>query len=159
MLSKKEMELLCHMRANARQRLTSISRTMQTPVSTLFDKLRIQERKYIKKYTTLIDFDKLGFNTVAKIVLKVKKEDRDAVRDYLIKHQNVNSFLKINNGYDFMAEVVFRHIKELEDFIENLERKFSIKSNQVYYIIDDIKRECFMDSPMALDLLGEPVVW
>jgi hypothetical protein len=49
-----------------------------------------------------------------------------------------------------MIEGIFKHIKDLEDFMEILEEKFPIKSKQVFYIIDDIKREEFMADPLFL---------
>jgi len=53
----------------------------------------------------------------------------------------VNNIFKINNGYDFMVEGVFRFLQDFEDFSEDLEEKFSIKEKQMYYIIEDVKRE------------------
>jgi len=51
-----------------------------------------------------------------------------------------------------MMEGIFKHIKDLEDFMENLEGRFPIKSKQVFYIIEDIKREGFMADPVLFDL-------
>jgi len=80
----------------------------------------------------------------------VKKEDRNTVREFLTKHSSVNSAFKINNGYDFSVEAIFRNIREVEDFIELLEEKFSIKSKQVFYIIDDLKKEEFLSNPAII---------
>ena len=63
------------------------------------------------------------------------------------------SIFRINNGFDFIVEAVFKNINELENFIESLEDKFKIKSKNVYYIIDEIKREKFMTDPRVVDLL------
>ena len=35
-----------------------------------------------------------------------------------------------------------------------MEEKFDIKSKEVYYVIDDIKREAFMSDPNVVDLLN-----
>jgi len=40
-----------------------------------------------------------------------------------------------------MVEGVFRFLQDFEDFSEDLEEKFSIKEKQMYYIIEDVKRE------------------
>ena len=72
------------------------------------------------------------------------KEERDEIRTYLANRDCINSVFKINNGYDFLIEGVFKDIREVEDFIETIEDKFKIKSKQVYYIVDEIKREGFM---------------
>jgi hypothetical protein len=60
---------------------------------------------------------------------------------------------KINNGFDFLLEVVFRDISEMEDFLETVDERFKLKAKQVYYIIDDIVRENFMTQPEMIGVL------
>ncbi len=152
MIKKKDLIVISYLRQNARETLTRLSRKTHIPVSTIYDKLKLHEHELITKYTSLLDFSKLGFNTRANIILKVDRNKRDEVRDYLMKHQNINSVCKINNG-DFMIDVIFKHIKGMEDFIENMEHRFDIKDRQVYYVIDDIKRESFMNDPAVLEII------
>ena len=75
---------------------------------------------------------------------------REELRKYLNKHQNVNSLYKINSGYDFLIELVFKNIKELEDFMENIRDRFKIIEDNVFYILEDIKREDFMNDENIL---------
>lgn len=143
-MDKKDIVFLTHLRNNARETLTKISKKTHIPISTLYDRLRMHEGSLITKHTTLIDFTKLGYLCKANITIKVDIEDRDAVRTYLLSQNNVNSLYKINNGYDFLIEGVFKHVKEMEDFMEALERKHKVLDKNVYYIIEDLKREAFM---------------
>ncbi len=154
MLDKKELVIMSMLRQNSRETLTKMSRLSQIPVSTIYDKIKMHENGIIKRHTCILDFSKLGFNTRANICLKVNKENRDELRDYLLKNQNINSVYKINNGFDYLIEAVFKHIKDLEDFLEMLDEKFKLKGRQVFYIIDDIKRESFMADPQVVELVG-----
>ena len=142
-LTKNEMQIIIALRKNARESLTKISRKTGIPVSTIFDK--IKENPLITKSTCLLDFNQIGFNTRAKVTIKVERETREELRKYLNKHQNVNSLYKINSGYDFLIELVFRNIKELEDFMENIRDKFKVIEDNVFYILEDIKKEDFMN--------------
>ena len=153
MMKKNDWELIACLRKNGRETLTRISKKTNVPISTLYDKLRSEKMNIITKHTCLLNFTQIGFNTRAKISLKVDKESRDLVKDFLIKDFNVNSLYKINNGYDFMVEVVFKDLKDLEDFIERLEERFRILEYKVYYIIDDLKREAFLSSPEHIKLV------
>jgi len=154
MVDKKDLIVISYLRQNARETLTRLSKKTHIPVSTIYDKIKTNENDLIVKYTSLLDFSKIGFNTRANLMLKVKREKRDELKDYLMKHQNINSLFKVNNGFDFMVDVVFKHIKDMEDFIEVIDQKFSIIDKQVYYIVDDIKRESFMDNPNVLEIIG-----
>jgi DNA-binding Lrp family transcriptional regulator len=129
-----------------------MSKDIHMPISSIYDHIKEQEACLIQKHTTLIDFSKLGFNARANILLKVPKEQRQNIAEYLVKCQQINTAYKINSGWDFMLEGVFRDMKELEIFLENMEEKFKIKAKEVYYIIDDIKREEFLADPELIDI-------
>ena len=152
-MKQKDLLLLANLRQNARETLTKISKKTKIPISTIFDRLKYHENTIIKKHTTIIDFSKLGFSTRVTLTLKVNKDDKENIRDFLTKHQNVNSVYKINNGYDFLIEGIFRNIKDLEEFLENLEDKHKIKSKQVYYIVEDIQREDFMSDANIVEMI------
>jgi len=146
-MNHKDLLIISNLRQNARETLTNMSKKTQIPVSTLYDKIKVHENNLITKHTTLVEFGKLGFNTRAKVIIKVKKQDREALKNYLMKNPNLNSIYKVNNGYDFLMEVIFKNIKEMEEFLEEIDEKFTIKAKQVFYIVDDLKREGFLSNP------------
>jgi DNA-binding Lrp family transcriptional regulator len=149
-MNKKDLQIIALLRQDARMPLTKMSRNIQVPVSTIFDRLKASEASIIQKHTSLINFAALGFNTRANITLKVDRDDKDALKDYLMKHQNINSVLRINNGYDFMVEGIFHQIRDMEDFIDTVENKFKIQDKKSFFIIEDLKKESFMSDPDLL---------
>lgn len=146
-MNAKDMKMIAYLRQDARMPLTKMSKKTQIPVSTLFDRLKANEEGIIQKHTALLDFAKLGYFTRANIVLKVSKEHKDELKNYLQTSESVNSVLRINNGYDFMVEGVFRQVLDMENFIENIEEKFNIEDKKSFFIIEDVKREAFMSDP------------
>ena len=156
-ISKDDAVLLAHLRKNARAKLTHLSRATDIPVSTIFEKINGVLSSYVQKYTCLLNHSEVGFNSRASIILKVDKEQKHEISAFLEKHQNVNSLYKINNGYDFLVDVIFRQMIELEEFIELLETKFKVRHRDVYFIIDEVKLEGFMAEPQTVQLLvGQP---
>ncbi|MBD3354799.1 winged helix-turn-helix transcriptional regulator [Candidatus Woesearchaeota archaeon] len=145
-MNPKDLKIISHLRQNARMSLTKMSRKIQIPVSTIFDRLKESENKLIKKHTTLLDFDKLGYGARANINIKVDREDKESLKEFLLKNQSINSVYKINNGYDFMLEGIFKQIKDMEEFLDNLEERFKILDKKAYFIIEDVKREAFMSN-------------
>ena len=87
-----------------------------------------------------------------KVILKVERSDRDELKDYLKRHNHINSLYRINNGYDFMFEAIFRNMKDLEDFIMSLEEQYKILNKHIYYVIDNIKQEDFLSRDDAIDI-------
>ncbi len=147
MLDKKEMLILSNLRYNARETLTKMSKSTSIPVSTIFEKMKNYESGLIKKYTSIVDFSKLGFNTKVSILVKTSKDYRDKLREHLFINKSLNTVYRVNNGYDFMVEGIFKELKEVEVFIENLENKYGVTNSYVYYIIDEVKKEDFMSNP------------
>lgn len=78
-------------------------------------------------------------------------KDREELERCLQESPNVNSMVKINNGYNFIVELVFREMNDVEEYLEDIEKMFSIKKKQVYYIISDLKREGFLADPLKID--------
>jgi len=153
-MQNKELNLLTELRKDARCNVTKIARRIQAPVSTVHDRLKKLQDRLVTKYTCLLDFRKLGFNTRAHLIIRLaKKEEREEVKEHLLRQHNVNSVYKINNGYDFLAELVFRDMGGLDDFLQVLEEKFKIKEKKVYYIIDDVAREQFLSDQIHAQIV------
>ncbi|MBT3304075.1 Lrp/AsnC family transcriptional regulator [Candidatus Woesearchaeota archaeon] len=150
MNSKKELVLLSKLRNNSRQRLTTLSKETRIPVSTIFEMLKRTNK--IVKNTCLLNFTELGYSIRATITLKVDAQQKNQVSEFLLKIPNLNSLYKINNGYDFMLEVVHKEMRDLELFLELLDSKFIIKEKNVYYVIDELLRESFLVEESNIDL-------
>ncbi len=155
MMSKqKELVILANLRENGRESLTRLSRKTAIPISTIFEKLKGYEQGLIKKHTCLINFAQLGFKTRATILLRIAQDDRDKVKDFLLKHKAINSFYRVNNGFDFMVQAVFHEMKEAEGFVESLEASFKVESKQVLYMIDELREEDFLSHPDYIKMTG-----
>jgi DNA-binding Lrp family transcriptional regulator len=152
-IEKKELDIIMHLRRNGRESITNISRETKLPISTIYERLKKNKFRAIKKTVTLIDFAKLGFNCVVKVAMKVKKEDRSLLKDHLMTHPNLNNLYKINNGFDFLVECVFNHVKEVEEFLDTLDSRFNILEKKVYYVIEELVKENFLSDPIHRDII------
>lgn len=143
----KDLKIISYLRHNSRMSLTTISRKTRIPVTTIFDKLKKNEKKIIIKHTSLINFSLLGFNMKVNMLLNVDISDKVHIRDFLTNNKNINSIYRIGSEFDYMVEGIFRDMKESEDFIDFLKLKFNIKKIKSFYVVEDIKREDFLSSP------------
>jgi len=143
-LKEKELILLGHFRQNARISLTKLSKLTKIPVSTIFDKLRYyEEKKLIKKSTAIIDFKKIGYEIRNQILISVNRDNKETLQTFLIKHPRVNTIYRINNGYDYLIETIFKNMNEMDEFIKLLET-FEIIQKKEFFIMEDLKREEFL---------------
>ena len=149
MVSKNEIMILSNLRNNGRKKLTNISRKTNIPISTIFDKIKDCEKNFIiKKHSCLINFSKLGYEFDVCILIKSNKEDKDKLKEFLMKKECLNTIFKTSNNYDFFVEGIFRDMQELQDFIECLENEFNLVRNDVLYIVGELKREEFLNNKL-----------
>ncbi len=146
-MKKREFVIVSALRRDSRTSLTKMSRMTNIPISTLHDRLKEYRGNLIKKNTAIVDFSRLGYNTRATVMFKVEKEQRREFLNCLRASHHVNTLVKVNNGFDFMTEFIFEHIKDMEDYMELLDRKFSIEKRETFYVVEDIKREEFLSNP------------
>jgi len=149
MMANKEIEILSLLRQDSRRPLTEMSRRTQIPVSTLFAKLKEFRDSYIDRFTCILDYDKLGYGVITRMLFVVDKTHRDATITFLKNHESINSLYRINNGYDIMVEGVFESLHQAESFIETLESEHKIRKKQVHYIIEKVKEEGFLTTSWA----------
>jgi DNA-binding Lrp family transcriptional regulator len=152
-INEKDLLIVSCLRQNSRMKLTDMSRTTRIPVSTLFDKTKVYDNGLIRKYTSLIRFESLGYHAKTLILLSTGKKERHKLQEILNTNDNVNSLHKVNNGYDFLVEAIFPGVKEVESFIEELEEQVKLKGKKILYIIDELKREEFLANPQKEKLL------
>ena len=147
MINKKDLQIIAHLRQDARMPLTTMSRKTNIPVSTIFDRLKANESSLIVKHTCLLDFNKLGYSVRANITFRVERDDKEKLKEFLLKNASVNSLYKINNGFDYLVECIFKQIKDMDSFMDDVENKFRIIDKQSFFIIEDLKKEEFMANP------------
>jgi len=142
-MNKNSLHLLSCLRENSREKLTNISRKTNVPISTLHDTLKELEKGPIIKHTSLIDFFQLGYHTHVQLLVNVNQENREGLRKFFICHPQINNIYKTGHKFHFIAECVFHSLRELNNFIENLENKFFINDYRVNHLVDEVKREGF----------------
>ena len=151
-MKEKEVQVLRVLRNNSRETLTKISRKTGVPISTLFDRLNEYQEKLIIKHTCLIDYTKLGYDLRVHLLLRVQK-DKERFETYLTEHYLVNSVFRINNGYDYLVEAVFKNMRELTEFVQSLDR-FHVKDHKEFFVLEDLKREAFLTTETHVKMLA-----
>jgi DNA-binding Lrp family transcriptional regulator len=141
-MQKTYVTLLNELRENSRESLTRLSKKTGIPISTIYDKLKEFNQSYITKHTILVDFRKLGYALRVSFLIKTSKHNKEQVKDFLKTSATVNNMYKINSGFDFVVECVFKDLDELDHFERRLE-DFELEKIERFFILEEIKRESF----------------
>lgn len=151
MIKNKDIEILHHLRNNARMKATDISRETKIPVTTIYDRLRHNERKgIVKRHVTLLDFAKMGFTSRVGVMISVSKEYRDQLQKFLVDHDNINTLYSVNLGTGFFAEGVFSNDREIQILKEEIESRFRPQEIKILKIVEELKKEHFLSEKSHL---------
>lgn len=141
MFNKKDLMLLDLIRDNSRKSMPEMSRGVRLPLKFAFRRFRYLQKTVIKKFVCLINFDAIGYPH--RIGLWIKCGNRAGAENFFLKHPMVNSLFHINKDYDFLVEAFFRDLRELEEFINELEA-FEPKNVGMYHLVEELKKEGFL---------------
>ena len=153
MLTNKEILLLSNLRADGRQSITKLSRKTKIPISTIYDKLkRYEEEHLIKKYTPILDFTVLGYAVRITLLVRVPPEQKTQAKEFFQKNKAVNTCYRVHTVYDFLIEALFKSLEDVQIFLDATEQGMQVTAKEVYYMLEECKKEDFFAEPEYLKL-------
>ena len=135
-----DYRILSRLRKNSRASVTQISRDIDAPVSTVFDRIKKLEDDYVIKHTSLLNHPCIRYHMRVSMVLRADKKSE--LRQFLMNRKEVNSLYLIERG-DLMCECIFRDMKELSEFSEKLD-DFDLLDKKEIHVVEDLKNEEFL---------------
>jgi DNA-binding Lrp family transcriptional regulator len=144
MMKESDLKIISHLRSGRRKKVTEISRDLDIPVTTLYDRLDALKRQANLHHTTLVDFKKLGYKGNIHMGFKVGGNDRDALESYLARHPALNSLYRVNHDFDFLAHLIFKDIEEMKSFLSTLSSEFTLLEVKIFDVVDELKKETFL---------------
>lgn len=143
-------KVIAALRRDGRAPLTALARLLKRDVDDIHRIIKEEEGTTITKFTSLLNYELLGYPTHVVMVLAVSSKERAAFTSFLNKSQHLNGLFSINNGYDFLLDLIFKDMRQVHSFVEQLESKFTIYERKEYYILATFAEQRFMANPDLL---------
>jgi DNA-binding Lrp family transcriptional regulator len=157
MFDKKDLEIISCLRQNSRQSLKDISKVVGLPISTIYDRLKkLEDNKLILKYTILLNFKQMAYPIKSAIFFKVTNGERKKLEDAVFGSMFTNKLVKLTGDeYTYFFEGIFPNMDKMCGFVDYLQTVCKIDSHKVYYIVDDIKNEGFLQNKNDASVINE----
>mgnify|MGYP000102937993 CR=1 FL=1 len=52
-----------------------------------------------------------------------------------------------------MVEGIFKNVNQVEEFLDELDEKFTLTEVKTYYVIDEVSRETFLSDQLQVDMI------
>ena len=121
MLSKKDWLILEKLSEDSRKSIKDLARATRLPRTTVFDRIKKMKAKgVIKAFTLQPNFDKVGLETTAFLLVKftpVKKVEQRAVAKQIAKLKGVYEVHLVTGEWDMIVKARAKGLKELGELV------------------------------------------
>ena len=121
MISKKDLVILEALSENSRQSVKELARKVRLPRATVFDHLKkLKQKKTIKQFTIIPDFDQLELATTAFVLVKfspIRKVAQKQVAREIARLRGVFEVHLISGEWDILVKARARNMRELGELV------------------------------------------
>jgi Lrp/AsnC family transcriptional regulator for asnA, asnC and gidA len=104
---------------NSRISLSQMSKEIDVPDATISNRLKKLENDVIKRYTVILDWQKIGLDITTIIIIQTESEKHQSVKEELSKLEEVSEVYSVSGEYDILIKVWVRNIEELNKLMNN----------------------------------------
>ena len=148
MLSKKDWLILEKLSEDSRKSIKDLARETRLPRTTVFDRIKkMKTRGVIKAFTLQPDFEKIGLETTAFLLVKftpVKKVEQRAVAKEIAKLKGVYEVHLVTGEWDMIVKARAKGLKELGELVLDKIRQIEGVSQTVTSaVLQTVKEKTF----------------
>jgi len=142
MISSIDKEILKHLIKNGRLSFRDISRKSKLSVSTIAKRVRQMEKeKIIKGYSTILDYEKLGYDLTAVTEVIVSKGKLIEIEKMISKIPNVCAVYDVTGLTDVIVIAKFKNRKELSNFTKLLLSMPFVERTNTHIVLTTVKED------------------
>ena len=127
---------------NSRLSMREISKKIGVSVATVMHRMKkLEESKAIKKYSVILDYNKLGYEIQALIHIDVSKGKMVEVEKKIATHPNVSAVYDITGHFDAVVLTKFKTMHALDKFIKKIQTYDFVEKTETTIILNTFKEE------------------
>ena len=112
-----DTDILRSLIKNSRITLSQMSKEIDAPDATISNRLKKLENDVIKRYTIILDWEKIGLDITTIIIIQTESEKHESVKEELSKLEEVSEVYSVSGEYDILIKVWVRDIEELNQLM------------------------------------------
>lgn len=151
-LDEIDRKLLRLLQENSRQTVKELASEVSLTVTPTFERQKRLERDgFIKRYTAVVDYQKLGNSVIVLCNIRLKQHTHDLIQQFMDTVQNIDQITECYNttgDFDFQIKVYARDMQAYQDFMLNtLGNIDCIGSLHSVIVIGEIKNSHVIPTP------------
>lgn len=128
--------------ANSRLSIRKIAAKTGISAATCMHRIRrLEHEQVIKKYTTVIDYDKLGYDMIAIIEIRVQKGQLINVEKKIATHPNVQAVFDVTGDFDASVLARFKNRRAMDAFVKKIQTYEFVERTNTKLVLNEIKNQ------------------
>ena len=127
---------------NSKQSFRKIASRLGVSAATVLNRIgRMEKEGVIKKYSAMLDYEKLGYDISAIIDVRVSKGKLFEVEGRIAHHPNVQAVFDITGSFDSMIIANFKTRRDLDKFLKKIQAYDFVERTETKLILNRVKEE------------------
>ena len=125
---------------NSRLSLRQIAKKIGVSVATVMYHLQnLEKEKIINKYTSKIDYEKIGYDIEVLIEMRISKGRLLDVEKKIASHPNVFAVYDITGAFDAVIFARFKTTRQMDNFLKRIQTYEFVERTETKLILKTIK--------------------
>ena len=139
-MDTKDILLLNLLLENSRVSYRDLAKKAKLSLATVITHVkRLEQEGILKKYSTELDYEKLGYDVQALISLRISKGKLFDVEKKIAVHPNVFALYDTTGNFDALIIVKFKTRKALDGFLKKIQTYDFVERTDTKLILNTIK--------------------
>lgn len=141
-INRKDRKILNILSKNSRLSSREIARIAKLSPATVIARIKkLENAKVIKRFSTVIDYEKLGYEIETIIEIRVLKGKSPLMKKKILENPMVSVVYDVTGDYDIIALARFKSKKELNSFLDKLQSYEFIERTNTKMILESEEGE------------------
>lgn len=142
MIDETDKQILNVLLDNSRLSYREIAKKVRVSVATVMHRVnRLKKEKIIKKYTTVLDYEKLGYDVEITIHMKINKGKLIELENKIAKAKNVFAVYDVTGKSDAIVIARFKNRRSMDNFLKQIQTYDFVERTETSLILNTIKED------------------
>lgn len=127
---------------NSRLSLRQIAKRIGVSVATVMNHLKnLEDEKIIQKYTSKIDYEKIGYDIEVLIEIRISKGRLLDVEKKIAIHPNVFAIYDVTGTFDAVILARFESRRQMDNFLKKIQAYEFVERTETKLVLKTIKED------------------
>ena len=141
-IDETDKKILNVLMTNSKLSLREITKKVGVSVATVMNRVNnLEKQGIIKRYTTIVDYDKLGFDVEILVEVRISKGKLFEVEKKIAIHPNVFAVYDLTGDFDAAILARFKSRRQMDNFLKKIQTYDFVERTNTRIILNTIKEK------------------